>query len=48
MLFSNELYMKGDPMTALKGNNSCKIYNFRIKVGNVQIVYCLSGFRTED
>ena len=22
---------------ALKGNNSCKTYNFRIKVGNVQL-----------
>ena len=24
---------------ALKGNNSCKTYNFRIKVGNVHVVY---------
>jgi hypothetical protein len=27
-------------LPALKGNNSCKMYNFRIKVGNVQMVYC--------
>ena len=27
-------------LSTLKGNNSCKTYNFRIKVGNVQIVYC--------
>jgi hypothetical protein len=25
--------------TPLKGNNSCKVYNFRIKIGNVQMVY---------
>jgi hypothetical protein len=30
---------KGTLLSALKGNNSCKTYNFRIKVGNVQMVY---------
>jgi len=25
---------------ALKGNNSCKVYNFRIKVGNVKQKKC--------
>jgi hypothetical protein len=32
---------EGIPLYDLKGNNSWKTYNFRIKVGNVQIVYCL-------
>ena len=40
MLFSYELYMKGELLSTLKGNNSYKTYNFRIKVGNVQMVYC--------
>jgi hypothetical protein len=26
-------------LPALKGNNSCKAYNFRIKVGHVQMKY---------
>ena len=25
------------PLQALKGNNSCKTYNFRLKVGNVKM-----------
>jgi hypothetical protein len=25
--------------TTLKGNNCCKMYNFRIKVGNLQMLY---------
>ena len=33
--------MKDDPLSALKGNKSCKTYNFRIKVGNLQMAYCL-------
>ena len=28
-------------LLALKGNNSCKTYNSRIKFGNVQMMYCL-------
>jgi hypothetical protein len=32
----NEHYIKGTLLPALKGNNSCKAYNFRIKFGNVQ------------
>jgi hypothetical protein len=31
-----EICMKGDPLSALKGNNSCKRHNFRIKVCNVK------------
>jgi len=31
--------MKEDPVAVLKGNNSCKTYNFRIKVVIVQMVY---------
>jgi hypothetical protein len=27
-------------LTPLKGDNSCKTYNFRIKVRNVQMIYC--------
>jgi hypothetical protein len=38
----NELYMNGDLLPALKGNNSCKTDNSRIKVGNVQMVYSFS------
>ena len=34
---SIELCMTGDPMCALKGNNSCKSYYFRVKVRHVQI-----------
>jgi hypothetical protein len=36
-----ELCMKGGTLLpTLKGNNSCKTYNFRIKVRNVQMIYC--------
>jgi len=31
--------IKEDPFARLKGKNSCKTYNFRIKAGNVQMVY---------
>jgi hypothetical protein len=31
---------KGTPLSALKGNISCKTCNFRIKIGNVQMVCC--------
>ena len=34
--------MKGGPFAYLKGNNSCEMYNFRIKVGNVQMFYSLN------
>ena len=34
-----KICMKEDPFPDLKGNNSCKTYNFRIKAGNVQMVY---------
>jgi len=34
-----ELSIKGNCFPALKDNNSCKTYNFRINVGNVQMVY---------
>ena len=27
-------------LSTLKGNNYCKAYIFRIKVGNVQMIYC--------
>jgi len=39
-LYFIEYCMRGDPLSALKGNNSCKMYNFRIKVGNMQMFYC--------
>jgi hypothetical protein len=29
-------------LPTLKGNNSCEMYNFRIKVGNVQMFYSLN------
>ena len=28
-------------LSALKGNNSCKTYNYGIKIANVQMVYCV-------
>ena len=31
--------MKEDPFADLKGNNSGKTYNFRIKAENVQMVF---------
>ena len=34
--YFHELCMKGVLLADLKGNNSCKTYNFRIKVGTVQ------------
>ena len=34
-----ELCIKGDILSALKGNNSYKKDNFGIKVGNVEMVY---------
>jgi len=34
-----ELCIKGTPLSALRGNNSCKTYNFRIKVGNLLTIY---------
>ena len=34
-----ELGMEWDPLPTLKGNNPWKMYNFRINVGNVQMVY---------
>ena len=36
-----ELCMRGDLLflLALKGNNTCEIYDFRIKIGNVQMGY---------
>jgi hypothetical protein len=34
-----KLCMKEDPFADLKGNNSGKTYNFRIKAGNVQMVF---------
>jgi len=37
-----ELCMTFDPYVCFKGNNSCKTYAFRIKVGNVQMVYLVS------
>ena len=37
------LYERGLFLAALKGNNSCKAYNFRIKAINVEIIY-LSKF----
>jgi len=39
VLFTNFAW-KGTLFLALKGNNSCKLYNFRIKVRNMQMVYC--------
>ena len=39
MVFSYELFMKGNPLPTLKGNNSCKTIFFRTKVENVQMVY---------
>ena len=33
--------MQDDPLSALKGIKSFKTYNFRIKVGNLQMAYCL-------
>ena len=40
MLFSYKVFMKGDSFdNTLKGNNSCKMYNFRIEVGYLQTVY---------
>jgi hypothetical protein len=33
---------------ALKGNNSCETYNFKIKVGNEQIVYWNSKLKGYD
>jgi hypothetical protein len=39
MLFSLNYTWEGTLLPNLKGNNSCKMYNFRIKVGNVQMVY---------
>ena len=27
-------------LLAFKGNNSCKMYNFKIKIGNVQMMNC--------
>ena len=39
-----ELCIKGTILPALKGNNSCKMYNFRIIVGNVQMVYCKNSY----
>ena len=44
MLFSLScgLCMKGEPLSTLKGNNSCKTYNIRIKVRNVLKVYCIT------
>jgi hypothetical protein len=34
-----DFYMKLVLLSVFKGNNSCKTYNFRIRVGNVQMVY---------
>jgi len=37
-----ELYMKlkiGTPLPILKGNDSCKMYNFRFKVRYLEMVY---------
>ena len=39
MLFSLNFAWKGNVLPALKGNNSSKKNNFRIKVRNVQMVY---------
>jgi len=33
------LERNGTLLSTLKGNNSCKTCNFRIKVGNVQMLY---------
>ena len=33
------LYERGLFLAALKGNYSCKAYNFRIKAINVEIIY---------
>jgi len=41
MLFSLNLALKGAVLSVLKGNNSSKKYNFRIKVGNVQMFFCI-------
>ena len=45
MLFSLNCTRKDVIMPILKGNNSCKTYNFRIKVGKVQTVYCYETFQ---
>ena len=39
---SIEFCMKRTVLPSLKGNNSCKTYNFRIKVGNVHKWSCVS------
>ena len=36
MLYSLSIAWKGTPLPSLKGNNSCKTHNFRIKVRNVR------------
>ena len=36
ILFSLNFAVKATLLPALKGNNSCKMYNFRIRVGNMQ------------
>jgi len=41
MLFSLSFALKGVCLPPLRGNNSCKTNNFRIKVGNVEMVYCM-------
>jgi hypothetical protein len=35
-----ELCLKGGPLSTLKGNNSSKTYNFRIKVGKQFFLNC--------
>ena len=40
MLFSFKFAQEKTLLPALKGNNSCIIHNFRMKVGNVQMVHC--------
>lgn len=42
--------MKADPLSSLKGHNSCKPYmhNFKIEVGNEQIVYWIRFFFTSS
>lgn len=39
-------YMKSDPLVVLRGNNSCKMYNLRIKVGNVQKIFKIITLNT--
>jgi hypothetical protein len=39
MLFQLHFAWKRTLLSALKGNNSSKTYNFRITVGNVQMIY---------